>query len=69
MRDAIIDELATLNPSMFVSKWILERVPHVFAEDYSSFIQWRATLAAGIGVDPCAIVLTGSEGVRLVVEK
>jgi hypothetical protein len=63
VNDLFIDELTKLSPSIFVSKWILERVPHLFGADQLKYIGWRRALAGKIGVDPCAIVLTGSAGV------
>jgi hypothetical protein len=65
MRNLFIYDLANLNPSVFVSKWILERIPHVFDADQLKFIEWRRALADKIGVDSCAIVLTGSAGVGI----
>jgi hypothetical protein len=65
MRDVFIAELANLNPSIFVSKWILERIPHVFGADQLRFNEWKRALADKIGVDPCAIALTGSASVGI----
>lgn len=63
MQDRLKFDLTDLSPSTFVSKWILERVPHVFADDYTSYIGWRAQLGDAIGVDPCSIALIGSSSV------
>jgi hypothetical protein len=65
MKDLVIDDLVQLNPSIFVSKWILERIPHVFGADQLRYNEWRRVLGDGIGVDPCAIVLTGSSSVGI----
>jgi hypothetical protein len=65
MKDVFIAELVNLNPSVFVSKWILERIPHVFGADQLSYIDWRGALAQRIDVDPCAIVFTGSASVGI----
>jgi hypothetical protein len=65
MKDLVIEDLVQLHPSVFVSKWILERIPHEFGADQLGYNEWRRVLAAGIGVDPCAIVLTGSSSVGI----
>ena len=49
------------NPTSFIcSKWLLDRVPFVFNDDRILFIKWKEELALKLGVDPKAIVLTGS---------
>jgi hypothetical protein len=64
MRDALLSDLVTIDPSIFVSKWILERVPFVFeGKGLEGYISWRKLLADRIRVDPCAMVVTGSAGV------
>jgi hypothetical protein len=65
MKDLLIRDLVHLNPSVFVSKWILERIPHVFGDDQLRYNEWRRVLGDGIGVDPCAIALTGSSSVGI----
>jgi hypothetical protein len=65
MRDILLAEIANLNPSIFVSKWILERIPHVFGGDQLRYNEWRKHLAEKIDVDPCAIALTGSASVGI----
>jgi hypothetical protein len=65
MKELVIAELAHLNPSVFVSKWILERIPHVFGADQLRYNDWRRALAQGLGVDPCAVALTGSSSVGI----
>jgi hypothetical protein len=65
MKDLVISEIANSNPSVFVSKWILERIPHVFEANQLRYNDWRRSLANRIGVDPCALVLTGSASVGI----
>ena len=60
MRDLMIAEIASMNPSVFVSKWILDRIPHVFEADQLRYNEWRRHLAGQIDVDPSAIAFTGS---------
>lgn len=51
-------------PLEFVSsKWIFERIPYVFGEDYSSFINTKLVISKAIGVDPCSIFFVGSSSV------
>jgi len=57
---AIRSDLGTLPFDVFVSRWILERVPHVFSSDLNAYLAWKHALGARIGVDPRAIVLVGS---------
>ena len=65
MRDLFFDELSRLSPNILVSKWIIERTPHIFGSDVLQYIHWKRQLADAIGVDPCAIVLTGSSSVGI----
>jgi hypothetical protein len=53
-------ELSALPSSMFVSRWLLERIPHVFGDDFDLYLQWKHDLGARLGVDPRAITLVGS---------
>lgn len=49
------------NPTSFIcSKWVLDRVPFVFNDDRITFIKWKEELASKLGIDPKAMVLTGS---------
>jgi hypothetical protein len=43
-----------------VGKWVLERIPFLFSDDAAAYGLWRHRLAAGLGVDPCDLVVTGS---------
>ncbi|MCA6381326.1 MAG: hypothetical protein IM574_12435 [Cytophagales bacterium] len=56
-------EITTTDISYIASKWIIEKVPFIFADNLKLYIQWKETLAAKIGVDSKAIVLTGSSSV------
>ena len=53
-------DLGALSTAIFVSRWILERVPHVFDGDAAAYIAWKHELGDRIGVDARAIVLVGS---------
>jgi hypothetical protein len=53
-------DLRALPTSMFVSRWLLERIPHVFCDDFELYLQWKHDLGTSLGVDPRAIILVGS---------
>lgn len=56
-------EISTTDISFMTSKWIIEKVPFVFADNLENYIKWKEMLAYKIGVDSKAIVLTGSASV------
>ena len=51
-----------LDPSVFTSLHILDRVPAIF-ESRMQYAEWRVSLGAGLGVDPLCIVVVGSTAV------
>jgi len=53
-------DLAALPASLFVSRWLLERVPFLFADDFNEYVDWKHYLSERLGVDPRAICLVGS---------
>lgn len=55
-------ELIDNSTSFICSKWVLDRVPHLFNDDRISFIKWKEELADRFGVDSKAMVFTGSAG-------
>lgn len=55
--------LLTLEPSDFVSRYVLEPVPFVFDGNMQAWIAWKTNLAKQLDVDPREIVLTGSGSV------
>jgi hypothetical protein len=56
-------ELVSESIEIFASTWILERTPHIFAEDRKLFLTWKHQLGNRLGVDPIAISLVGSSAV------
>ena len=42
------------------SKWIFERIPFVFGEDYTCFINTKLIISKALGVDLCSIFFVGS---------
>jgi len=55
-----IQELLAKPIEIVVSGWILDRIPHAFENNRSSFIEWKHGLSEKINVDPSSIVITGS---------
>jgi hypothetical protein len=47
-------------PKDFVSHFMFDAVPYVFAQDLATWIDWKTHLADHLEVDPHDIVLTGS---------
>jgi hypothetical protein len=58
--NAIRVALESLNPPAVVAEYVLERIPHIFNQDWSLYRKWRAELGSRLGVDPCDISITGS---------
>ena len=63
MRDDILTELKTLNAEEFVSTFVIERIPFIFAEDWPLYRRWRQKLSELLDIDPCDICLVGSSSV------
>lgn len=63
MKDLLIDDILKEPPSYTTSKWIIERIPHVFNDNFEVYIDWKERLSTLIGVDSKAIVFTGSSSV------
>ena len=56
-------EITNSDISFMTSKWIVEKVPFIFSNNFEKYIKWKEVLARKIGVDSKAIVLTGSSSV------
>jgi hypothetical protein len=56
-------EITSENISYIASKWIIEKVPFIFANDLEKYIFWKEMLSSKISVDSKAIVITGSASV------
>jgi hypothetical protein len=63
MSEIFKDDLVTAEISFITSKWITERVPHIFSNDLENYIRWKEQLSSKIGVDSKSIVITGSASV------
>ncbi len=58
--EVIREAIESLNPPSIVSEHVLERIPHIFDNDWPLYRTWRAELGSRLGVDPCDISITGS---------
>ena len=47
-------------PSTIVSEYLLERLPHIFRDDWVLYRSWRLRLASELEVDPCNLSVVGS---------
>jgi hypothetical protein len=56
-------DLLNLEPEVFASKWLLERVPFIFGDDADGFRNWRHALCRLLGVDAACLLVVGSAGV------
>lgn len=43
-----------------VSKWVVEKLPHIFKGDYETFLQTKLKLSKLLNVDSCSIIFVGS---------
>jgi hypothetical protein len=50
----------TTPPATVVSEYLLERLPHVFQNDWALYRSWRSRLGSEIEVDPCNLSIVGS---------
>lgn len=63
--EIIKNDLLSLPPSVFATKWYFDAVPFVFENKYQQYIEWRHELASNINVDPSDIIITGSASLGL----
>ncbi|WP_400079360.1 hypothetical protein [Winogradskyella sp. R77965] len=65
MKEALTQEIIDYHPNYISSKWVLERIPHIFDNDLEKYIDWKERLGNLIGVDGKAITFTGSAAVGI----
>lgn len=58
--EIIKNDLLTLAPSIFATKWYFDTIPFVFENQYDDYISWRHELADKLNIDPSDIIITGS---------
>jgi len=60
IRDAVKEAIRTSDPEALVGRLVVDRIPHVFADDPVAYRDWRETLSRPLGVDPCNLFVVGS---------
>jgi len=60
LRSKIVAAVLVGDTSALASELVLERVPYIFKNDWSSCRDWKRQLAEKIDIDPCDIFITGS---------
>jgi hypothetical protein len=60
-REEILAQLKDLEPGDFASRYLLDRVPWLFANRHQ-YIDWKTSLAEDLEVDPFMLVVVGSAG-------
>ena len=58
--EELLTDLQVLSAPSFTSRYILDRVPWIFAGDRIAYVQWKESLGSDLHVDPCGIVIVGS---------
>lgn len=61
--EEIKNDIISIPPDVFVSKWIMEGIPNIFEGDSMKYYDWKHKLASGIQVDARDIIITGSASV------
>lgn len=63
MKELLIEDIQNEHSSYITSKWVVERIPFLFNENFELYIDWKEMLSLQIGVDSKSIVFTGSSAV------
>jgi hypothetical protein len=61
--DFVREDLASLTPDLFASKWIIDKTPHIFDGDADDFRKWKHELCALLKVDAATLLMVGSAAV------
>lgn len=65
VREEILTALRSLSAAEFVSEYLFDRIPYLFANDRTGFVKWRTELAKDIEVDPACVSFVGSSAVGI----
>lgn len=60
LKKSFLKDLAELETSNIVSKWLIDSIPHVFNGSLDSFINWKHRVSSLLNVDPSNITVVGS---------
>lgn len=58
--DRLAEACTSSSSEFVVSKWIVEKIPFIFHDDYDSFIKTKILIAQKLGIDTCSVVFVGS---------
>ncbi|PJZ24887.1 hypothetical protein CH352_11850 [Leptospira hartskeerlii] len=53
-------DLLSLDEHYIVSKWVTERIPHIFNGNIEEYMKWKITLSHLLEIDSKEIIFTGS---------
>lgn len=56
----IKDDLITIPPDVFISKWIMEKIPNIFGGNDIKYYEWKHKMASRLQIDARDIIITGS---------
>ena len=59
----LLDDLMTGPLDLFCSRYIFDRTPHVFQDDWIGYLSWKAKLGSLLNVDSHDLVMIGSAAV------
>ena len=56
----IRNDLLTIPPDVFISKWIMEKTPNIFFVNEVKYYEWKHKMASRLQIDARDIIITGS---------
>lgn len=56
----IRNDLITIPSDIFISKWIMEKIPNIFSDHEVEYYEWKHKMASGLQIDARDIIVTGS---------
>jgi len=59
-REALIAALKVETPLTFLETFLFDRIPTIFSDDRSQFVNWKRVLGKKLEVDPACITIVGS---------
>lgn len=58
--DELVDDCSNESDEFVVSKWIVEKIPHIFNGNFEHFVKVKLAIAKKLGIDSCSVVFVGS---------
>ncbi len=56
----IRNDLLSIPPDVFISKWIMEKTPNIFCGNEVKYYEWKHKMASRLQIDARDIIITGS---------